>query len=212
LIEPHHPCSHLLAHQPGSPIILAHQPGSPIILLTSPGVQSSSSPARVSNHPRSPARVSNHPRSPARSSSLTSPGVRSLSGRAVREQDDLNRQIEKLNNEIDRLTKAAQKPKLVSPAKPGAGGPLGGIDLDEGPDAPPISEQIGDALRKNATRVIELFRSWDTDGSGTCPPPRAHFAPPPNHTAAAREPCMAKHVCVRVVVVVHAASCGPCAH
>jgi Ca2+-binding EF-hand superfamily protein len=40
------------------------------------------------------------------------------------------------------------------------------VDLDEGPDALPYSVQLANALKKNATRVIDLFRSWDTDGDG----------------------------------------------
>ena len=46
-------------------------------------------------------------------------------------------------------------------------GPLGNIDLDESPGAPPISDQIKDALHKNSTRVVDLFRNWDTDGDGS---------------------------------------------
>ena len=43
---------------------------------------------------------------------------------------------------------------------------LGQIDLEEGPDAPPIREQIAHALRSNSVRVLDLFREWDTDGDG----------------------------------------------
>ena len=32
------------------------------------------------------------------------------------------------------------------------------IDLDESPGAPPISQQLGTALRQNSTRVMDLFR------------------------------------------------------
>ena len=68
-------------------------------------------------------------------------------------------QVAKLKDEIKKLTPPPPKPK----EKPK---PKGWIDLDEGPDAPPISEQLGDALRSNSTRVIDLFRSWDADGDG----------------------------------------------
>ena len=44
------------------------------------------------------------------------------------------------------------------------------VDLEEGPDAKPVSEQLAAALRKNATRVLDLFRSWDTDGDGEVSP------------------------------------------
>ena len=42
-----------------------------------------------------------------------------------------------------------------------------GIDLDEGPNARPVQEQLRDALSANAVRVIDLFRDWDDDGDGT---------------------------------------------
>jgi trimeric autotransporter adhesin len=40
------------------------------------------------------------------------------------------------------------------------------IDLDEGPDAPPIQQQIAAALRRNAGKVLDLFRAWDANGDG----------------------------------------------
>ena len=40
------------------------------------------------------------------------------------------------------------------------------LDLDESPDAPPVSEQLASALKRNATRVLDLFRSWDANGDG----------------------------------------------
>ena len=49
---------------------------------------------------------------------------------------------------------------------PGRAGPLGNFDLDESPDAPPVSEQIIAALMANAGKVIDLFRSWDDNGDG----------------------------------------------
>ena len=52
----------------------------------------------------------------------------------------------------------------------------GKIDLDEGPDAPPISAQIAMALRKNSARVLELFRAWDEDGSGAVDRAEFHVA------------------------------------
>ena len=41
---------------------------------------------------------------------------------------------------------------------------LSNVQLD--PDAP-VQDQIRDLLSKNAVRVIDLFRGWDDDGSGT---------------------------------------------
>jgi hypothetical protein len=43
---------------------------------------------------------------------------------------------------------------------------LGKIDLDEGPDAPPIQQQIAAALCRNAGKVLDLFREWDANGDG----------------------------------------------
>jgi Ca2+-binding EF-hand superfamily protein len=52
------------------------------------------------------------------------------------------------------------------------------VDLDEGPDALPYSVQLANALKKNATRVIDLFRSWDTDGDGEVTRKEFHEAMP----------------------------------
>ena len=40
------------------------------------------------------------------------------------------------------------------------------FDLDESPDALPISQQISNALRANAGRVLDFFRELDTSGDG----------------------------------------------
>ena len=67
-------------------------------------------------------------------------------------------------------SKATLKPPPVEPpaAKPTKKGSntLGKIDLDEGPDAPPIQLQIAAALRQNAGKVLDLFREWDANGDG----------------------------------------------
>ena len=51
--------------------------------------------------------------------------------------------------------------------RPQSPSPLGDFDLDESPDAPPVSEQIVAALMANSAKVLDLFRSWDDDGDGT---------------------------------------------
>lgn len=63
--------------------------------------------------------------------------------------------------------KAAKSPprEKEKPVKKGSSA-LGKIDLDEGPDAPPITQQIAAALRHNAGKVMDLFREWDQDGDG----------------------------------------------
>lgn len=74
----------------------------------------------------------------------------------------LKKQISKLEEEIAAAAAAAEKkPHKIK------GSPLGmKFDIDEGPDAKPISQQLADALRKNSARVIDLFRSWDENGDG----------------------------------------------
>ena len=39
--------------------------------------------------------------------------------------------------------------------------PLSNVDLDESPDAPPISEQLKNVLAANSVHILTLFRSWD---------------------------------------------------
>jgi Ca2+-binding EF-hand superfamily protein len=57
------------------------------------------------------------------------------------------------------------EPPAAKPTKKGSS-TLGKIDLDEGPDAPPIQLQIAAALRRNAGKVLDLFREWDANGDG----------------------------------------------
>ena len=52
------------------------------------------------------------------------------------------------------------------------------FDLDEGPNAKSISEQLADALRKNSARVLDLFRSWDANGDGEVSRQEFHKAMP----------------------------------
>ena len=87
----------------------------------------------------------------------------------------LRDEIEKLKNEVARLKKPPPAKRLEARGKPS---PLGNFDLDEGPDAPPISQQLADALRKNSTRVLDLFRSWDADGDGEVTRKEFHKAMP----------------------------------
>ena len=61
---------------------------------------------------------------------------------------------------VARMAPAASKKRAART------GPLGSLDLDETPDAPPVSEQIISALVHNAGKVLDLFRSWDNNGDG----------------------------------------------
>ena len=63
----------------------------------------------------------------------------------------------------------------AAPPPPPAGGKrregtsavMANFKLKDGPNAPSVQEQIGDALSKNAVRVIDLFRDWDRNMDGT---------------------------------------------
>lgn len=52
-------------------------------------------------------------------------------------------------------------------AENGSSAALGGqTKILTGEDAPPILDQLREALQKNLARVVDLFREWDDDGSG----------------------------------------------
>ena len=55
------------------------------------------------------------------------------------------------------------------------GSVLGNFDVDEDSDVP-VSEQLRQALAKNAGRVIDLFREWDSDQSGEVDRKEFHVA------------------------------------
>ena len=70
----------------------------------------------------------------------------------------------RLRDEVKRLSEVLKpQPAAIKKPKPVR---TGHIDLDESPDAPPIAEQLAAALRKDAMRVLDLFRSWDANGDG----------------------------------------------
>ena len=64
------------------------------------------------------------------------------------------------------------KPKVESPLKKAM------MNIAEQNPGMPISEQLGLALKKNAARVIDLFRQWDTDGDGEVSREEFHKAMP----------------------------------
>ena len=119
--------------------------------------------------------------------------IASLSGEVMRVKSEAEKEKAKVLEEVKSLQrdikervakeeaakKAAEKKKAEAEAKKKkSAGPLGSFDLDEGPGAPPISEQIAMALRKNSARVLDLFRSWDTDGDGEVTRAEFHEAMP----------------------------------
>jgi len=83
------------------------------------------------------------------------------------------KRLEKKTAELEKKLEPKPKPKPVT-----SSGVLGAIDLDEGPDAPPISAQIADALRNSSGRVLDLFREWDADGDGEISRKEFHAAMP----------------------------------
>jgi len=101
---------------------------------------------------------------------------------------DYERKCKQQAAEIVKLQEAAHHlvvKKLPSPKEPlkkkmpaaGTFAP-GMIDLDEGPDAPPYAEQLATALRENSARVLDLFRSWDSNGDGQVSRAEFHKAMP----------------------------------
>jgi len=90
---------------------------------------------------------------------------------ATRTAKEHEAESKRLHDEIKKLT-PPPKPKPKPKTR------LGNLDLDEGPDAPPIAEQLANALRENSTRVLDLFRSWDADGDGQVSRAEFHKAMP----------------------------------
>ena len=78
-------------------------------------------------------------------------------------------EVHRLREQLKRLTALPPKKKKE---------PKQWLDLDEGPDAPPVSEQLATALKQNATRVVDLFRSWDSNGDGQVSRAEFHRAMP----------------------------------
>ena len=54
---------------------------------------------------------------------------------------------------------------------------LGNFDIDES-SSRTVGEQLGDALKAQAGKVIDLFREWDLDGNGTVDRKEFHTAMP----------------------------------
>ena len=94
----------------------------------------------------------------------------------------LKDEVAKLQRELEAARKklaAVPPPAKAEPPKPKARkGLLGDIDLDEGPDAPPIKDQLASALRASSGRVMDLLREWDADGDGEISRKEFHAAMP----------------------------------
>lgn len=64
------------------------------------------------------------------------------------------------------MPRAPARPKAAASSAPRPRGPLAGFDVDEGPGAPPVELQLKVAIKKIAGKVLDLFRSWDSNGDG----------------------------------------------
>jgi len=106
-------------------------------------------------------------------------GIKQRLGEARTEASELRDQVMVLQRELAKKPPAPPpKSKEVKPPPQSRQGLLGGLDLDEGDDAPPIGDQIATALRSNAGRVMDLLREWDVDGDGEISRKEFHAAMP----------------------------------
>ena len=74
------------------------------------------------------------------------------------------------------MRQAESKSRLIRRGSLNSMGPLARFDLDESPGAMPVGLQLKMALKKNAGKVIDLFRSWDENGDGVITRPEFHRA------------------------------------
>ena len=64
-------------------------------------------------------------------------------------------------------TKHSIRKTTTPPAKSALESALASADLQEGSGAESVAAQIHELLSRHAARVVDLFRDWDEDGSGT---------------------------------------------
>ena len=102
--------------------------------------------------------------------------------------DAAEKTIGELRDEIERLKAAARKPSAPAAApapaptpaanRRGGSSVLGaGFDVDEDSEKS-VGQQLKEAMKANAVRVIDLFREWDTDGDGEVSRKEFHKAMP----------------------------------
>jgi len=94
-------------------------------------------------------------------------------GRSRKELTSLTSDLKQAREEVARLDKELSKLKLTQ-KKPEAPKKKLIVLNGEGP----LTEQLAEALRANATRVLDLFRSWDADGDGEVSRAEFHKAMP----------------------------------
>lgn len=86
----------------------------------------------------------------------------------LKEQKERNSELKK---EIEELKRRLPKKKEMPV-------PSGSKVVLSGDPNVPLSEQLAEALKKNSGRVLDLFRSWDTDGDGEVSRAEFHKAMP----------------------------------
>ena len=106
---------------------------------------------------------------------------------ALTEVAELRRRLAAADEESARMRKEVSRlsnPRPTSREEPAAAkdektkrSVLGKLDIDEQSDKS-VGQQLKDALRANAGRVIDLFREWDTDGDGEVSRKEFHVAMP----------------------------------
>jgi len=101
-----------------------------------------------------------------------------LDAEMARLKEELTRKERTSAEEVARLKEEVKRLTVPPPKKEPKKSAFSKIDLDESPGAPPISQQLGTALRQNSTRVMDLFRQWDADGDGEVSRAEFHKAMP----------------------------------
>ena len=95
----------------------------------------------------------------------------------VEEHEKTRKEVSRLTGLLAGKTAAAFGKASRLMAKSNGKGVLGNLVIDmESPVS--VAEQIGNALRENGARIMDLFREWDTDNDGEVSRDEFHKAMP----------------------------------
>ena len=145
-----------------------------------------------------------HDRDHAHGKAISAVLARKLEGHIVQSREELERRLDEAIGVTDaanrpslRALRHALKEKLErvvdilrrmdtdgngtidrAEFKEGIFGILGARTNCAGPDAPPMTELIANALRQSSNRLLDLFREWDADGDGDISRKEFHKAMP----------------------------------
>jgi Ca2+-binding EF-hand superfamily protein len=145
-----------------------------------------------------------HDRDHAHGKAISAVLARKLEGHIVQSREELERRLDEAIGVTDaanrpslRALRHALKEKLErvvdilrrmdtdgngtidrAEFKEGIFGILGARSNCAGPDAPPMTELIANALRQSSNRLLDLFREWDADGDGDISRKEFHKAMP----------------------------------